>query len=39
MAESERETYRARARELLEPHSRDELKRRVQERLLPLLLP
>ena len=37
--EAERESYRARAAELLKPHSRQELRRRVEEQLLPLLFP
>jgi len=39
MREAERENYRTRARELLKNHSREELKRRVKDQLLPILLP
>jgi Glycosyl transferases group 1 len=39
MSDAERETYRTRARELLKPYSREELRRRVKDQLLPILLP
>jgi Glycosyl transferases group 1 len=38
MGEAERESYRARAKELVKPHSREELRRRVKDQLLPILL-
>jgi glycosyltransferase involved in cell wall biosynthesis len=38
MAEAERAGYAERARELLRPHSHGELRRRVSERVLPVLL-
>jgi glycosyl transferase family 1 len=39
MNEADREAYRARAREVLRPHSREEARRRVREGLLPILFP
>ena len=39
MPGDERENYRAARQELLRPHSREELKRRVKDQLLPILLP
>jgi hypothetical protein len=38
MTEAERNAYRARARDFLRLHSKDELKRRVEQELLPQLL-
>jgi glycosyltransferase involved in cell wall biosynthesis len=39
LTDSERAAYAARAAELLRPHSRDEIRRRLREQVLPLLLP
>jgi glycosyltransferase involved in cell wall biosynthesis len=39
LPEDERRRYRKEARALLEPHSREELKRRLQRDVLPVLLP
>jgi hypothetical protein len=39
MPEPERERYRSRARELVRPYSKEELRRRVERELLPVLLP
>lgn len=39
LPEDERRRYRREARSLLEPHSREELKRRLQRDVLPVLLP
>jgi glycosyltransferase involved in cell wall biosynthesis len=39
LPEDERRRYRREARALLEPHSREELKRRLQRDVLPVLLP
>jgi glycosyltransferase involved in cell wall biosynthesis len=39
LADEERAAYAARARELLRPHSREELRRRLEEQVLPVLLP
>jgi glycosyltransferase involved in cell wall biosynthesis len=38
-SEPERAAYAARARELLRPHSREELRRRLEHQVLPVLLP
>jgi glycosyltransferase involved in cell wall biosynthesis len=38
MADGERASYANRARDLLRPHSREELRRRLQEEVLPVLL-